>query len=791
MKKITSKIITGVLVLMFGLSLDSQVVYNETFGSSLGGTSASGGYNGNWIWTGTCARSSMSGHSTNGSALFQGTGCTYGGTGYGQSSGNLTTPSILIGTYGATLTFNYYLQNECTAYSPNQPCYFDYIDVQVSTNGGGSYTSIMSSNNFPGGMLQGTSWSAASYVLDAATYGGQNVLIRFFFNTIDGFGNNFDGAYVDDIKVENIPACTTTPAANAIVATPTLLCPGYGTAGMTFTTGYNVGGITYTWMSSTLSAVGPFTPVPGATLTSFVTPTLNNVTWYTAVIGCAPTGQTYTTATITMSVAGTTTNSIPYLETFEGIGLNDQLPNCSWIANSPTTICQTYTAAQNQNRVPHTGSKFAAFATEYVTGSNYFYTNGLQLFAGVTYSASLWYTTEFYGYTNVTDLSMLVGPSQSTTGLVPIVSTGGPATSPVHKVLGNTFTVPNNGMYYVAVRATTNGNYGVRYLSWDDLSVTIPCALNSPTVSLSAGSTTVCNGETVNLTASGADSYSWSTGATGASMSDMPNSTTTYIVVGTNTVSGCQTSQSQLVIVNPAPQLSVFADEPIVCAGKPVNLTVFGAMSYTWGNSTHNAVMTATPNTTTTYTVIGANQYNCSTTSTLQVFVNPNPVISVTSNAPDPSKICKGEMISLTGNGAGAQGSYQWASASLFIQAPVASISPNTTTAYTLTGTDANGCSGSTTYVQTVTECTGINEITTTLKGVKIYPNPTAGIFTVELKNSAAKTIEVADLTGRIVYTNTSSNEKINVNINNLANGIYYVKIQSADATEVVKILKD
>src|SRR5690606_7502783 len=130
----------------------------------------------------------------------------------------------------------------------------------------------------------------------------------------------------------------------------------------------------------------------------------------------------------------------PYHEGFEEIQADNTLPNCSWSASNlgVNQSNQTYMVAANNNRVPHTGSKFASFYYGTI-GDSYFYTNGIYLTAGVTYSAGLWYTTEIYGYNNWTDLSIMYGPSQSTTGLVTIASTNGPAISMVHKLLSNTF----------------------------------------------------------------------------------------------------------------------------------------------------------------------------------------------------------------------------------------------------------------------------------------------------------------------------------------------------------------
>ena len=63
-------------------------------------------------------------------------------------------------------------------------------------------------------------------------------------------------------------------------------------------------------------------------------------------------------------VAGTTTNTVPYFEGFEGITQNNQLPNCSWMATSPGTICLTYTGTPPPtvyNRIPKSGTKFGSF----------------------------------------------------------------------------------------------------------------------------------------------------------------------------------------------------------------------------------------------------------------------------------------------------------------------------------------------------------------------------------------------------------------------------------------------
>ena len=133
----------------------------------------------------------------------------------------------------------------------------------------------------------------------------------------------------------------------------------------------------------------------------------------------------------------------------------------------------------------------------------------------------------------------------------------------------------------------------------------------------------------------------------------------------------------------------------------------------------------------------------------------------------------------------------QWASNSIYVQTAVAIVSPNTTTTYTLTGTNANGCTAVTTVIQNVQDCVGLQEITTTGSGVKVFPNPTGGLVNFEFTNSGVKTVEVLDITGRVIMNVPVASGNTQVDISSLSNGIYYVRIQTKDAVEVVKLNKN
>jgi hypothetical protein len=587
----------------------------------------------------------------------------------------------------------------------------------------------------------------------------------------------------EDYKVDLIQPPNCTGTATTSVLTPTYqICPN-ATTSIGLATTYTNYGYQYQWQYSSSSAVGPWTVIPGANQPTFATNSMTTSTYFSAQITCTNVSGTVTAVAGQVSVAATHIDNVPYFEDFEGINYNNQLPNCSWL-NPNQSNAYTYTNTMTQNRSSCSGNKYAAFYTYFISGSNYMYTNGLNLVAGVTYSASVWYKTDFYSYTNVTNLSLMYGTTQSSTGLTTI-SSAAPASSGVCKAIGGTFQVPASGVYYLAMMCTSNGNYGTQYVCWDDLSVIIPCSLNSTSITLSTSQTTICSGDQVNLSVSGADTYTWNTGSNASSLSEMPNGNFIYSVVGTNTTTGCTDTQSQMITVNVVPSVVVFADKVTSCAGSIVHLSAYGADTYTWTTFSNNPMITVTPSVTTSYTVVGSNSVGCIGTAAQMINVIPTPTVSASSSA--PNQMCQGETQMLTGTGNVVI--YEWSATSLFIQSQVALISPMETTTYTLIGTDANGCVGKTTFVQTVDACLGISKYTSA-NGIKIYPNPSAGLFTVESNSGSSKTVEVTDISGRVVFTATTNDQRVSVNISNMASGIYYVKVQSGSASDVMKVVK-
>ncbi len=217
---------------------------------------------------------------------------------------------------------------------------------------------------------------------------------------------------------------------------------------------------------------------------------------------------------------------------------------------------------------------------------------------------------------------------------------------------------------------------------------------NLPTVTASED-TSICLGETVQLSATGTVSYLWHpnnslSDSTVSNPVASPVSTTEYVVTGSD-VFGCSDHDTVIVQVNYSGNF-ISAIDTSTCFGSPITLSATGAESYSWSpgiflNDSTIANPTATLITTTTFILTAVSQ-GCGGKDTITVFVNPLPVIT----ASDDTTICSGSSIQLHVTGGIT---YQWSPDSSLInpESPNPTATPQTTTTYSVTGTDANGCS--------------------------------------------------------------------------------------------------
>ncbi|TND10121.1 MAG: glycosyl hydrolase [Bacteroidetes bacterium] len=263
---------------------------------------------------------------------------------------------------------------------------------------------------------------------------------------------------------------------------------------------------------------------------------------------------------------------------------------------------------------------------------------------------------------------------------------GTPATATTQNVTG---VVWNTAGTYTVTLTATNANGSSN-------STQVITVNARPTVTATAGSPTICSGNSTTLTGGGASTYTWNPGSlSGSPVTVTPGGTTTYTATGT-AVNGCTNTQTVMVTVNTTPTVSTTASSTTICSGSSTTLTGSGASTYLWmpGSLTGTSVVVS-PAITTTYTVTGTAANGCTATSTRTITVNTTPTVNATAGS---VTICTGGSTTLTGSGAST---YLWMPGSL--SGTTVSVTPGSTTTYTVTGTAANGCTDTQTVTVTVT----------------------------------------------------------------------------------------
>jgi PKD repeat protein len=207
-----------------------------------------------------------------------------------------------------------------------------------------------------------------------------------------------------------------------------------------------------------------------------------------------------------------------------------------------------------------------------------------------------------------------------------------------------------------------------------------------PTINAGADQA-VCNGDTVTLNGTGATTYIWDNGVTDGT-AFTPSTTSTYTVTGTD-ANNCTATDQVDITVNNLPTVSAGADQA-VCQGSSVILNASGAITYFWNNGVLNGV-DFIPTSTAIYTVIGTGNNGCTATDSLDITVNALPTVV----AGPGQTVCEGSSVVLNASGATT---FSWdnsvANGITFI--------PSSTTTYTVTGTDVNGCVNTSTVDITV-----------------------------------------------------------------------------------------
>ncbi|MDP2385272.1 MAG: M43 family zinc metalloprotease [Bacteroidota bacterium] len=519
------------------------------------------------------------------------------------------------------------------------------------------------------------------------------------------------GAYT--LTVTNANGCvqtaTTAVTVNALPTVTATSSPVSGTvcAGtqVTLTGG---GATTYTWTGGATNGVA-FTPA--GTLTYTVTGTGANGCTNTATklitVNALPTvtatsspvsGAVCAGSTLTLTGGGATSYTWTGGVT-NGVAFTPASSGTYTVTGTDANGCQnTATKAITVNSLPTVTASSAPVSGTVCAGTqvtltgggatSYTWSGGVTDGVAFTPAGTLTYTvtgTDGNGCQNTATKSITVNSLPTVTATAnplsgavctgsQITLTGGGATSYTWSggVINATAFTPGASATYTVTGTDANGcsNTTIQTVTVNSL----------PTVTVNSPST--CSGVATTLTAGGASAYLWSTTETTGSISVSPTSSTSYTVTGTD-ANGCENTAVANVTVTSAPNVTV--NSMTICSGQSATLTGNGATSFSWNTGDVTASITVNPTGTTSYTVTGSNGPGCQNTAVATVTVNTPPTVSTNSSA--STTVCSGIAVTLTATGAST---YSWNTGDL---TDIITVNPSATTTYTATGTDANGCS--------------------------------------------------------------------------------------------------
>jgi hypothetical protein len=224
-----------------------------------------------------------------------------------------------------------------------------------------------------------------------------------------------------------------------------------------------------------------------------------------------------------------------------------------------------------------------------------------------------------------------------------------PATGLNSSTIGNPIANPSTTTTYTLTVVNADGCMGS-----DQVTVTVN---NTPPTANAGLDQSICLGASLVLQGStNGASGTWNNGVTnGISFTPSQTGTTsyTYSTVGAN---GCVNNDQVSVTVNALPVANAGQGAVITCVqnvnGVQLGANPISGNTYAWTptsglNNTSTANPTATPNTSTTYTLLMSDANGCSDTAQVVVTVNNNPPIV---SAGNDANVCNGDSLYLLAN---------------------------------------------------------------------------------------------------------------------------------------------
>ncbi|MEN9304549.1 MAG: hypothetical protein RL264_2978 [Bacteroidota bacterium] len=457
-----------------------------------------------------------------------------------------------------------------------------------------------------------------------------HLLVSFSTNQTPGGGAANDEVLIDDVQLIYVPKASFTTSSVSICEGESITFTNTST---NYPTSYSwtFGGGTPATSTSTsptitFNTAGTYTVALTAT-NSFGSNTMTQ----TSLITVKPKPTVTTNGNQTVCSGTSATVTATGAASYSWSPGNQTSPSIIATPTSTTTYTVTGLAANGCSNTATATISVISFPAPQITPSTTaaICENETVILTSSDASSFLWSTGE-------TTQSISVSPSQTTTYTITAIGSNGCSSSTPYEVLVNAI----------------------------NLVVTSPV-------------TSVCEGASTTVTASGANSYLWNNGETTATITVSPTVATTYTVTATS--GSCSEVGSYFIGVG---QIIVFGDfeDSTICEGSSIVLSVSGADNYTWSNGDVGSSITVSPSVATIYTVTGITG---SCTGTTNFFIDIQAPISV-SVLPTSTTVCSGANVTLTASGAT---SYLWSNGQTgaSITVPV-----QNTTVFTVSGQTAS-----------------------------------------------------------------------------------------------------
>ena len=429
---------------------------------------------------------------------------------------------------------------------------------------------------------------------------------------------------------------TTADAPTVGISSAVTICSGDSTT-LTAT-----GANTYAWSPSTgLSAT------TGANVTANPTATTTYTVTGTNTAGCTATNTVAVTVNLAPpAITASASKTTPCLGSTFNLASNSGDINNSFSEsfNSLTAVTTngwTFVNAGSGNSWGITtnssyfrngpGALQYSYSTTFAANA-WAFTPARTLTAGKTYTITYWYLTGGFAE----NLKLTVGTAASVAAQTTTLLNQTGLVNTVYTQATATFTPTTSGVYYFGFNC-----YSVE----DQFHITIDDFVISDVIPAT---------------------YSWTSSPEGFTSSVQNPSgvsasvPTTYTVVVT--ANGCSKTSSVAITPAALPTIATSGDVSICNGGAGAELTATGGVSYTWSPATglsaaNVANPTATPSTTTTYTVTGTDANGCQNTATSVVTVN-TPVAITVQPANQTALENGSTSFSVTATGTGL--TYQW-----------------------------------------------------------------------------------------------------------------------------------